>query len=151
MSRCGFVWIHFIWDRLFFLYLYTCFFRFKNFLALISSNTFFISFSLISPSGTPIMHRLAHFSLSYRSHILLFFSFVFLSTVLIGWCPLFYLSNHFFILLCHLVSYLLLLDCFLSQYLTYLLFVLSIFYWFVFMVFNSLLQWSAFLSIIFPN
>ena len=62
------------------------FFSFGNFSAIIFSNTFSIPFSFSSPSGIPIVCRLAHFILSYRSLILLsfVFSFGFLSAVLIG-------------------------------------------------------------------
>ena len=49
------------------------FFGFGKFSAIISSDIFLIPFSLSSPPGAPITHRLAHLILSYRSHILLFF------------------------------------------------------------------------------
>ena len=61
---------------------------------MISSDTFSIPFSLSSPEN-PVMCRLAHFILSYRSNVLFQFKkIVFLSAVLVGWFPLFYLPNH---------------------------------------------------------
>lgn len=74
------------------------FFRFAKFSVIISSNPFLIPFSLSFPSEIPIMHRLAHFILSHRDLILpfFFFSFGFLSAVLIGSFPLFCLPEHLF-------------------------------------------------------
>ena len=61
------------------------FFRFGKSSAIISTNTFFIFFSLSLLSGTSVMCRLACFILFHRSHMVIsFFSFVFLSAVLIG-------------------------------------------------------------------
>ena len=51
--------------------LMSVFVRFAKFSAITSSNVFLISFSFLSPSGIPIMHRLAHFILSHGSLILL--------------------------------------------------------------------------------
>ena len=68
-------------------------FRFGKFSAIISSNMFTMPFSFSSPSGIPIMHRLAHFILSHRSLVLLscFFNLVF--------CMLSWLGDfHYFIL-----------------------------------------------------
>uniref|UniRef100_A0A8W4FBA7 Secreted protein n=1 Tax=Sus scrofa TaxID=9823 RepID=A0A8W4FBA7_PIG len=44
-------------------------FRFGKFPAIISSNIFSIPLSFSTPSGIPIMRRLARFILSHRSHI----------------------------------------------------------------------------------
>ena len=52
--------------------------------------------------------------------LLSFFSFIFLSAVQIGSFPLFCIPDHLFIILCHLVSYSLLLDWFLCQQLNHL-------------------------------
>lgn len=78
---------------------YVSFFRFGKFSAIISSNTFWMPFSLSSP-GIPIVHRLECFILSHKSCMLLsfFFPFVFLSIVLIGGLPLFYLPDYLVIL-----------------------------------------------------
>ena len=88
---------------------YTCisisFIRFENFSSIISSNILSISFSLSSPFGIPIMCGLVTI-LHHRSHILFsFFSFVFLSAILIGCFSLFYFTDDFFILLHNLVCY----------------------------------------------
>ena len=62
------------------------FFRFGKFSVITSSNTFLIPFSLSFPSEIPIMHRLAHFILSHRDLILLFFFHM-------ASCLLFWLGN----------------------------------------------------------
>ena len=88
-------------------------FRFRKFSAIISSSTVLMPFSF---SGIPIMWILAQFILSHRSHMLhsFFFSFVFLSALLSGWFPLFYLLDQLFILLHYfllLTAFLLLFSC----------------------------------------
>ena len=65
------------------------------------------------PLPSPVMHRLAYFTLSHISCMFLSVFFPFLSVLLIGWFLL-CLLDYLFILLCHLVSCSLLLDCFLS-------------------------------------
>ena len=87
MSWCRSVWVHLVWDPV--IPVPVFFFRFEMFSAVSSSNTFSIPLSLSSPSGIPIMHRLAHYI------VVIFYSFVFLSAVLIVWFPLFYLPDHF--------------------------------------------------------
>ena len=52
----------------------------------------------------------------------LFFVFVFLSIVLTGQFPLFYLPDHLCVLLCHLFCSSFLLEYYLSQILNYLFF-----------------------------
>ena len=124
------------------------FFRFGKFSATISSNTCLMPFSLSSPSGTLKMQILAYLMLSQRSSrllLFLFFSFVFLSAVLIGWFLLFCLQDYLCILLYHLVCYLLLLVCLLFQILNYLFLIGS------FIFSSSLLKWSVFWPILFPN
>ena len=59
------------------------FLNFGKFTAIISSNTFSIPFSLSSPSGTSIKHRLAYFILFHRFCMLLSFSH--LSFCLLFW------------------------------------------------------------------
>ena len=74
------------------------FFRFGKFSTTISSNIFSTPF-FSSPFGIMSMHILACFILSHRSFIFLpfFFSFGFLSTVLIGPSSLFSLTSHLFV------------------------------------------------------
>ena len=87
-------------------WIFVSFFRFGKFSAIISSNTLSIPFSPSSPSGIPIVCRLAHFILSHRSCILLsFLKFVFLSAILIVGFPLFYLPDHLFVLLHYSVCF----------------------------------------------
>ena len=70
------------------------FYRFGKFSAMITSDNF------RPPSGSHLIGGFACLILSHRSLILLsFFSFGFLSAVLIEWFPLFYLPGHFFIIL----------------------------------------------------
>ena len=98
-------------------------FRFGKFSAIISSNTFSIPFSLSSPSGSPIMCRLARFILSHRSCLsLLFFG---LSFCLLFWLGDVHYSVFLFIILHYLVNYSLLLDQFLSWQLSYLMLIVS--------------------------
>ena len=83
-------------------------FRFGKFSAIISSSMFSMPFSFSSPSGIPVMHRLAHFILSHRSLVLLscFFNLVF---CLLSWLVdfhyfIFQVTNSFLcITLCSLV------------------------------------------------
>ena len=58
-------------------WIFASFLNFGKFSAIISSNTFSIPFSLSSPSGTCIMHRLAYFILFHRFCKLLSFSHLF--------------------------------------------------------------------------
>lgn len=96
MSCCGPVWVQLVWGPLCFLYLS---FRFGKFSAIISSNIFSIPFSFSSPSGIPIMHRLAFFVLSHSSLMLLscFFhlGFCLLSRLSDCHCSIFHITNSF--------------------------------------------------------
>lgn len=74
--------------------------------------------------------------------LLCWFFLICLSDVLIRQFPFYYLPNHSYILLYHLVSYSWLLDGFLSQI------ELSIFDWAYFIISSSLLKWSLFISIL---
>ena len=105
---------------------------FGKFSATISSNIFWIPFSVSSPPGIPLMCRLACYILSHRSLILLScFSFVFLSAVLIGWFPLFYLPSHWFILLYYSFCSLVFLTQFLSLQMNFIIFIGSSLYFLV--------------------
>ena len=107
------------------------FVRFGKSSAIISTNTFLVSFSLSLLSGAPIMCRLACFILIYRCHFVFFFflKFVFLTAVLIGRFSLFCFPDHLFVFLWHLVC---------CSLLTELVFIsaieLSNFDWFMFVV-----------------
>ena len=69
------------------------------------SQVHLISFSC-SSSGTPIMQMLAGLMLSQRAlKLFLVFKHVFLFAVLFVWVPLFYLPDHLYILLYHLICY----------------------------------------------
>lgn len=87
------------------------FFSFEKF-SDIWLNTFSISFSLSLP-GTPIMSMLSYLMLFHRSLKLLpYFIFVFLLLISFGRFPLFNLSDHLCIIMCHLVWCLFLPVCF---------------------------------------
>ena len=119
--------------------------RFGKFSAIISSNTFSITFS--SPSGIPIKYRLGCFILSHRYHILLsfFFSFSFFFLCCSDWVISIFLSSSSLIHSSALSS--LLFIAFSSAFVPENEF--SNFNWLLFIVSNSLLQWLAFLSIAF--
>ena len=124
------------------------FFRFGEISDIISSNTFSTLLSLSSPSGIPIVCRLACFILSHRSHMLLSFFFFFiclLSAVLIGWVLLFYLPDHLFGLLHYLVCHLLCLAWFSCWQLSCLIFICSCL-WFLALHCSDLhFYWESFL------
>ena len=111
--------------------------RFGKFSPIISSNIFSVPFSLSSPSGT----RWACFILSRRSHMLLSYFFH------LSFCLLFWLSDfHYSVFQITMWSMLFSLLIILISVIE-----LSSFDWFIFIVSSLLLQWSAFLRIIFLN
>ena len=133
MSWYGSVWVHLVCDPLCFLYLVICFFLqvwevFScNFLKYI-----FIPFLSLFSFWDPYNVNVGTQMLSQKSGRLLssFFSFVFLSAILIGWFPLFYLLDHLGVLLYHLVCYSFILLC-LSLILNYLVLIGSFLYFLV--------------------
>ena len=85
MSWCVSVWVHLVWDPLWFLDLSVSF-RFGKFSTIISSNIFSIPFSFSFPSRIPIMNRLAHLILSHKSLMFLsLFFLIWLSVFCPGW------------------------------------------------------------------
>ena len=144
MSWCGSVWFYLL--RLLFLYLEICFFlQFRQFLAIISKNTFSNPFSFSSP-GAPIKQILVHLIFSpgplNYPHLKNLFSFF---AVLIGWFALFCHPNHFHILLYQR----------LLHFPPGVLFISAIIFfsfdWLFFIFSNSLLKFSLCPSIILSN
>ena len=129
---------------------YVSFFRFGKFSTKISSNTFCIAFSLSFPSGILIEHRLAHFIFSHGSFYLLFClgdfnysifqisSSVLFDMLFIALNSTFILANNFSIFFSRLL-WLFEVFCISIQ-------IVKLFVLFFFMVSNSHLHFSAFLS-----
>ena len=108
-------------------------FRFGKFTAIIYSNIFSIPFSFSSPSGIPIMHRLARFILSHRSHIaFILFDLVFCLLTWLGdfHYSVFHITDSFFCII-HSGFYWLPLAQFISLQMNVLVFLGSSLYFLV--------------------
>ena len=144
VSWCGSVWFH-----LFVTLCPSCtwisvsFFRFGNFPALISSNHFDpLLFSFWDSYNVNVGMLIIIPEISET--VLIFLKFVFLFAIPFGWFPLFYLPDHFCVLLYHLVCYSVLLVFFYFGY-------WILHFWGIFIFSSSLLKNSLYSSILFPS
>ena len=121
MSWCVSIWVHPVWDPLCFLYLdIFSFFRFGNFSAIISSNTFFYYFLSLFSFWVPYNMMLVCLMLSQRSLKLfslfrIYFSFCCSDWMIFIVC----LPDYLYVLLYHVVCCSFFLVCFFFTHLLY--------------------------------